>query len=133
MPKSVVWFERLTYGSLVIDVAVLAITSPQSRLPAATFVLLIPATLMIYGLTIWLIARRRKNWARWLYVVCSIAGMPFFVHDRILGDFRKSILMAVLSSVELTMQAVAIALLFTASSRSWFSQGGVQTESVITE
>jgi hypothetical protein len=32
--------------------------------------------LAVYGMLIWLVARRRQDWARWMLVLC-VVGVPF--------------------------------------------------------
>lgn len=70
-------------------------------------------------LMIWLTARRRKNWARWLLLILALLGLPAYVHmfGRMISvDF----LAGLLSSVQCVVQAIAFVLLFSGNARDWF-------------
>jgi hypothetical protein len=130
MPKAVAYFERLTYASLVIAAIVVASSASRSRPMHAGLVILVglPVSIGLMSLMVWLIARRRKNWARWLYVIFFVGGALLFINHNIIDDFQKSVLIGRLNSIEFAMQAGAIVLLFTAGSREWFRQGGAPSK-----
>ncbi len=72
-------------------------------------------------LFIWLIARRHKNWARWLWFVLYIAGFPRWVKN-----FGQMLLFSpvagILSFAAVLLQMVALVLIFTGNARAWFEQ-----------
>jgi hypothetical protein len=77
-------------------------------------------TLLVAGL-IHLISRRR-HWARVIYLVFYLIGIPFFLMA-IVETFESSVATGVGASVKTTIQAVALVLLFLPSSNGWFRQG----------
>jgi len=85
MPKSVALFERLSYLSLflgaisaVLNWATISKFAHQSPLlyPAALLL-----TFAIQILFIWLIARKRKNWARWIWIFVILGGTALAIFD----------------------------------------------------
>jgi uncharacterized membrane protein HdeD (DUF308 family) len=76
MPKSVVLFERLAYAALTFEVLAILI-DPLNRAEwgLAGSLLVAAISILITTLIIWAAARRRKNWARYLYVVLGVIGM----------------------------------------------------------
>ena len=77
MPKSIAWFERLAYLSLVVGAASLVLhwSLVRSIFGQNSYVYPISAavTLAAQVMLIWLTARRRTNWARWMWIVLSFA------------------------------------------------------------
>src|SRR6266851_10248280 len=86
MPSNVARFEQLMYLSLGIGVIQSLLrwnrlVAQASAMGGAKFVLFGQiVTFALLVLLIWLIARRRKNWARWLMLVMFVSGLPFSVH-----------------------------------------------------
>jgi hypothetical protein len=80
-PESVVLYERLAWAAIVVSLASAAATPPKP--PAAD--LRFGATLVAGQLLwIWLIARKRQNWARWislLVILLGIAGIAVTIPD----------------------------------------------------
>jgi hypothetical protein len=74
------------------------------------------ATLILF---IWLIARRRKNWARWLLLIITAVGTPGYV-----GVLRRVLhfepILGVVSIVQDVLQLIALVLIFTGDAREWF-------------
>jgi uncharacterized SAM-binding protein YcdF (DUF218 family) len=70
-------------------------------------------------LFIWLVARRHKNWARWLLLILFVLGLPFYF--RVLGQMlRLNPTAGSLSVVQVLAQTVAQFLIFTGNARDWF-------------
>ena len=73
VPKNVWWFEVLLYASLTLDALSVAF---QDRTPNATMTeymidvatLMAAAMIVLLCYLVWLAARRRKNWPRWVLV-----------------------------------------------------------------
>jgi hypothetical protein len=72
------------------------------------------------ALFIWLIARRRKNWARWTWLGFFIVGIPFAIPvlSRILRSSGPVV--ATLMCAQNLAQIVALYLIFTGNARDWF-------------
>ena len=68
---------------------------------------------------IWLIARKRQNWARWTFLVLFVIGLPLSV-PQLLATFQTSALSAVLGLVQLLLQVYAFFLIFTGNAKDWF-------------
>jgi hypothetical protein len=127
MPSNVARFEQLMYLSLGIGVIQSLLRWNQSVAQAsaiggAKFVFFgLIVTFAILVLIIWLIARRRRNWARWVMLVMFILGLPFSV--RMLSRMLPAEPLSVaLSSVQVLAQAIAFFLIFTGNARDWFKR-----------
>lgn len=76
MPNSVVMFERLAYACLTFEVlAILVDPLNRAAWGLAGSVLIAAVAVLITSLVVWAAARRRQNWARWLYLVLGVIGM----------------------------------------------------------
>jgi uncharacterized membrane protein HdeD (DUF308 family) len=76
MPNSVAMFERLAYACLTFEVLAILI-DPLNRAAwgLSGTVLVAAIAVLITSLIVWATARRRQNWARWLYLVLGVIGM----------------------------------------------------------
>jgi hypothetical protein len=86
----------------------------------AGFVLFIQGSVLAMAvLFIWLIARRRKNWARWVWLITTILGIPLALSElnRLL---RSNLITATLTCAGNLAQIVALYLIFTGNAREWF-------------
>jgi len=119
-PSNVVGFEKLMYFALGVEVisAILQWNQVMDLVPSNREASM-EAAIVAYStnvLFIWLVARRRKNWARWAMLIgkslgCAITlpllgSLPFFV--------------SVLTCVTWLAEIVAFVLIFTGNSREWF-------------
>jgi len=127
LPSNVAWFEKLMYLSLGIGAIVsllqwnynVARADPFGGPALVLFVQMGVVAFMV--LFIWLIARRHKNWARWVFLITGISGLPFYIPT--LGQLlRDSPVAAILSVAQLLAEAVAFLLVFTGNARAWFRQ-----------
>ena len=76
-------FERVAYLSLLLGLISFALNWPlvadtYLQRPI-TFLLVQVITFGGQALFIWLIARRRKNWARWVWIVLVFTGTAIFI------------------------------------------------------
>ena len=120
MPGNVVWFERLAYVSLALALLVVALDFDNVA-KAAPAPILVGALLFAIGLTallIWLIARRRQNWGRWLFLALFVLGLPYFVGNLM----RQSLLSVPISLLQAVMQGVALFFIFTGDAKPWFDR-----------
>src|ERR1700733_1676998 len=126
-PSNVVRFEQLMYLSLGIG-AVQSIlqwgrlvNSSHAAGRGIGFIIFVQAFVFAMEvLFIWLIARRRKNWARWVWLMIFVLGIPFApaVLVRILSSSGP--VAATLMCAQNLAQIVALFLIFTGSAREWF-------------
>jgi hypothetical protein len=127
LPSNVARFEQLMYLSLGIGLIESALQWSQNVTQAnafggAGFVLFVQAFVVVFMvLFIWLVARRHKNWARWLLLVIFILGLPIYV--KTLGPMLPfNPVAGILSVLQLLCQLVALVLIFTGNARGWFEQ-----------
>jgi hypothetical protein len=126
-PGRVLWFERLFYFSAALSVARFAINWP-GHMPVVAF-LVVYALLVLQLFLIWLTARRRKNWARWVllvfFIVWTTAGL---FYDGMTGGIElklPSTADAVLRLLQLLFEDIGLILIFTGrSTRRWFMPAG---------
>lgn len=124
-PASVIWYERLAWTALVVSVAVMVanratLTKYYSQYPTS-YPIMIVCSYGMQLLWIWLIARRRKNWARWISLVVMVGGIPSAILDYDKLHWSNS---AAESGyyVAYVMHLVSISLLFSRDAREWFSR-----------
>ena len=128
MPSNVARFEQLMYLSLGIGiiVSVLQFSYFQSQANVG-FILFIQAfVLALFVLFIWLIARRRANWARWTFLVIFLLGLIPYVPNAI-ELLQRNPVSGGLNLVQLVLQAVALYLVFTGNAVDWFKKSPQST------
>jgi hypothetical protein len=127
MPQNVVIFERLMYASVCIGLLNLILDGPrQAELPdiqalgGMVFVAgVVLATLAIILLLMWLIVRKRKNWARLLFAIMFVLGLwPTIQNVSLLLDANPAV--ALLSVAQIVIQGAALFFIFTGDAPSWF-------------
>jgi hypothetical protein len=76
-----------------------------------------PALLM--ALFIWLIARKRQKWARWVLLLMWVLGTIAIVLS--LGEvFQAAPVLSVLPVAQILLQGASVVLLYLKSARLWF-------------
>ena len=127
MPSNVARFEQLMYLSLGIGVIVAALRwSPNVAQAAALggvgLVLFVQAFVLAFMVVfIWLVARRHKNWARWLLLILSVLGLPGYLR-MLVPLLRFDPVAGTLSLAQDLAQVVALLLIFTGNARAWFEK-----------
>ena len=129
-PNSIVWFERLFLGSVVLGVANMflhyavlrdySISRGGSPLGPIFGIILV----MIISLPIWFfIARRASNVAKWITVVLTVLGL-----FSMFGSYPKAAAISptygFLSVVVSLLQAAAVAFLFRKDAVVWLKSKG---------
>jgi hypothetical protein len=78
VPKSIALFEKIAYLALALGIASVVINYPVTiKTPGATANMVVAIqslSVVLQILFIWLIARRRKNWARWIWIAVMFGG-----------------------------------------------------------
>jgi hypothetical protein len=127
MPKNVVIFERLMYAAVTIGLLNLILdASRQSELPeiqaAGGFGVVALVALVALGLLLvlmWLIARKRKNWARWLFVGFFVIGLwPTLQNVAVVLEANPPV--GLLSVAQIVVQMAAIFFIFSGDAGPWF-------------
>src|SRR5260370_27853181 len=79
-PSNVVRFEQLMYGAVVIEVIAAIVQWGQLMAETPHLLAAGPIAAILNILTdvlfIWLVARRRKSWVRWL-ILPPVFGIPY--------------------------------------------------------
>jgi hypothetical protein len=123
-PVSVVWYERLAWVafatglvSAAADPATLAKYYGQSPI---FYPIAIACFLAMQLLWIWLIARKRQNWARWISVVLTVLAIPMTILD-----FDERVRLIAIAAIPyylaFVIQIVVLSLLFRHDARRWFA------------
>ena len=124
MPRNVARFEQISYIANALGLVIASLD--DARLAAGmgwSFLLIVQlAVFAILILLIWLIARRRKNWARWVLLALFVFGLPG-AWTNISSTFPAHAVVGVLMLVQAALQAIAIFFVFTGNARGWFSKG----------
>jgi hypothetical protein len=126
IPKNVLRFEVLLYLSLLIDslsAALLDRTPADMSDAAEANVNLIAVVLVAFFLfLVWLAARHRKNWARWVLV--AALGLSVL---SLLDSFGSGgmTLATALDVVSTALTAAGIYFSFTGDAKGWFNSQSV--------
>jgi multidrug transporter EmrE-like cation transporter len=124
-PESVVWYERLAWAAFVVGLASAA-ASPATlakyydRYPIS-YPIMIAVVLAGQLLWIWLVARKRQNWARWISLITVLLGIPNEIWD-IEERFRLNPVAAIFYYAAFATMTVSVMLLFRGDAREWFSR-----------
>jgi len=127
-PRSVVWYERLAWTSLVTGLATAAANHAEfakyyHQYHGGNLILMVIGN-AVQLLWIWLVARRRQNWARWislLWLLLGILGIADMIGD--VGErFQLNPVATILHYVALAIWMVSVMLLFRGDAREWFSR-----------
>jgi protein-S-isoprenylcysteine O-methyltransferase Ste14 len=123
VPKNVVWFQALLYASLMLDALSVAF---QDRTPSADMTdgMIMIAT-MLAGVMIllllyfvWLAARKRKNWPRWVLVAALVLSIISLV--QVIGDNGVE-LDSGIEIVSCVLTAAGLYFSFTGDAQGWFN------------
>ena len=123
LPRNVFWFEVLLYASLMLDALSLAV---QDRTPTAEVSeQMITANTLIGGgmillllYFVWLAARRRKNWPRWVLGAALLLSVVSLF--QVIGD-RGLELDSVIEIVSCVLTAAGLYYSFTGDAKGWFN------------
>ena len=123
VPKNVLWFQALLYASLMLDALSVAF---QDRTPSADMTdgMIMIATVLAGGMIlllfyfVWLAARKRKNWPRWVLaaaLVLSIISLVQVIADNGV-EFDSGI-----EIVSCVLTAAGLYFSFTGDAHGWFN------------
>jgi cell division protein FtsW (lipid II flippase) len=123
LPRNVFRFEVLLYASLMLDSLSVAV---QDRTPTAdmTDQMIMAATLVAGGMIVlllyfvWLAARHRKNWPRWVLAAALVLSIISLF--QVIGE--KGIeLDSLIEIVSCTLTAAGLYYSFTGDAQGWFN------------
>lgn len=126
MPSNVARFEALMYISVAIGIVFSAaqweafLTRAQDS-GEIRYLFMVAVCLILLRLAlIWLTARKRQNWARWVLLLLLVVGLPQFVKS--LGPMLS--MHPVTGAARITqfaLDVVAFIFIFTGDARDWFN------------
>jgi hypothetical protein len=125
MPSNVRNFFWLNVLSLALGVVVailtwsknIAITTAMGQ--GAGYLIGIQVGVMaLLFLLLWLIAFKRQNWARWIWLVMFVLGMPGYIV--VFKNLMGISLAGAISLMQLGLQIVALYSIFTGNAPAWF-------------
>jgi heme/copper-type cytochrome/quinol oxidase subunit 4 len=123
VPKNVLWFEVLLYLSLTLDALSVAF---QDRTPSGemTEQVIMAATVLAGGMIlllvyfVWLAAKRRKNWPRWVLAAALVLSVISLV--QVVGDNGLE-LDSGIEIVSCVLTAAGLYFSFTGDAQGWFN------------
>jgi uncharacterized BrkB/YihY/UPF0761 family membrane protein len=123
VPKNVLWFEVLLYLSLTLDALSAAVQDrtptddlSESTIMAATLIIAGLILLMVYF--VWLAAKRRKNWPRW--VLMAVLVYSVITLFQVIGDVGVQ-LDSGIEVVSCALTAAGLYFSFTGDAKGWFN------------
>ena len=123
VPRNVLWFEVLLYLSLTLDALSVAFRdrTPTERMTESMIMvesLFAAGLLLLLVYFVWLAARRRKNWPRWVLTAVLVLSAVTLVEVIGTSGLEFS------SAVEIVSSALTVAGLyfsFTGDAVGWFN------------
>jgi hypothetical protein len=123
VPKNVLWFQTLLYASLMLDALSIAF---QDRTPSADMTdgMIMIATVLAGGMIlllfyfVWLAARKRKNWPRWVLAAALVLSIISLV--QVIGDNGVE-LDSGIEMVSCVLTAAGLYFSFTGDAQGWFN------------
>lgn len=128
-PKAVISAVQLIYVTLGIGLVRSALEWPEiTRDAGPGFALTI--LVVTYGVLLWLAAgvARGRNWARIVYVIFFLVGLPFSIKP-LLQALGYAPLSGMLGIIQMALQSLCLVLLFSAQARPWF-HGSTERETL---
>ena len=124
-PKTIVYFEWIIFGTLMLSVLQVYLTwdriyafgnPPDRNLQAVIYLIFVTVMLALFGTLTLLVSRRRSKIAMWVSIAMAAYGIWLvvsgIVHERLLAS-------NIIPALQCVGQAVAYGLLFTPSARRW--------------
>ena len=123
VPKNVLWFEVLLYLSLTLDALSVAF---QDRTPSGemTEQMIMAATVLAGGMIlllvyfVWLAAKRRKNWPRWVLAAALVLSVISLM--QVVGDNGLE-LDSGIEIVSCVLTAAGLYFSFPRDAQGWFN------------
>src|ERR1700754_3027743 len=123
LPKNVFRFEVLLYASLMLDALSVAV---QDRTPTGemTEQMIMANTLLSGGMIllllyfVWLAARQRKNWPRWVLAAALVLSVIVLV--QVIGEGGLA-LDSLIEVVSCALTAAGLYFSFTGDAQGWFN------------
>jgi hypothetical protein len=125
-PPSVVWYERIAWAAIVAGLASSAanpaLLARNYERFANGFLILFVASIAAQLIWIWLVARKRQNWARWISLILVLMGVPVAFWDNAERLQYLNPISAILWYAGYALHVISVMLLFRGDAREWFSR-----------
>jgi hypothetical protein len=123
IPRNVLWFEVLLYASLVLDALSVAFQdrTPTTDMTESTIMIatvLAACLILLLFCFVWLAARRRKNWPRWVLLASLVLSVISLV--QIIGENGLQLDSAV-EVVSCALTAAGLYLSTAGDAKGWFN------------
>jgi len=111
------------YAAVAIGVLLTALGFPSlaARKGVGTVVFSQAVVVALQVLLIWLVARRRQNWARWTFLALFLVGLWFYL-PHVPDMLAIDVLSGLISITQMALLAIAFALVFSGDARPWFKR-----------
>lgn len=119
-PAEIVWFERLMLVTLALGLLHGVLLVPTSRFGVGPALALIVPSIVVFALFVsltLLVSRRRSSVAKWLLIALMALVLAISIRQLVSSLFFGIL---VITLAQTLGQFLALALLFTSTSRRWF-------------
>ena len=125
-PQSVVWYERLAWAAVAAGLASSAanpaLLARNYDRYANGFLALFVVSIAAQLIWIWVVARKRQNWARWISLIMVLIGIPVVFWDNAERLQFLNPISAIFWYVGYVVHLISVMLLFRGDAREWFSR-----------
>jgi hypothetical protein len=125
-PKTIVYFEWVNFGTLLVGVLQSYLTWDRVAQAAAAYpggarqiIIMFVFIYALFATLILLVSRRRSKIAMWILIALFALGLYGLVEAVIRGQLASDVITTVLVEI---VQGVALGLLFTPSARRWMNR-----------
>ena len=140
-PKSIVYFERIIFGVLLLDIlqtylgwdqiiAQVAMSHPNSSAVARALTVTVFFLVLVATLTL-LVSRRRSKIAMWILIAWVVLGLSLFLVRLVQstgGLLGLNIVRVIGAGLYFIGEGAAVGLLFTPSARRWMRREDEKNE-----
>jgi hypothetical protein len=124
MPSNVRNFFWLNCSSLLLGLIIAAFIDPKLAVEGKAvggLSYVITIQVIVYAVMLfllWLIAFKRKNWARWVWLALFLLGSPAYI--AIFKNIFGITVQGGISLLQVSLQIIALYLIFTGNAVQWF-------------
>jgi hypothetical protein len=120
IPRNVLRFEALLYASLMLDALSVAFQdrTPTAELIEQMILIVAAAVILLQVFFVWLAARRRKNWPRW--VLAAALLLSVITAFQVIGENGLELYSSI-GIVSCALTAAGLYFSFTGDARGWFN------------
>jgi hypothetical protein len=131
-PKTIVYFERITLGMILLGVLQSYLTWDRVAQAAAAYpggarpiIIMLIFTFALFATLTLLVSRRRSKIAMWILIALFALGLYGIVESVTREQLGSALIMTALGQI---VQGVALGLLFTPSARRWMNREDEKNE-----